>query len=530
MIIPLPSSSSPNLTAAIDVSHWRQHYRDHLQDRLAWATTYVLKQPLSQTERHVRSFLSLLQQARIFRELDELAVTLIAALHPWPQRWGEWELWESELRFAVQAYKLLGRPILQAEYLTHLAERLTLKGHLEEAKDVAQQALTLAQACRSVVPLSRAGVALISVYDLQAEYETSEVLLQSLESGLEALRPHAPKQEFVLAQTYLGLPRSTVLRKQGQILQAIQLMDHLIANLETLRPSEPYLLGELYRTRGLMHWVYVQYPEAKRDLHKAMTLFAQEGDAYAEAYTQSILGLVHWSLSELDEAERTFRRSIAYDEQANARWRLTRDVGNLALVYLSRGELEETLVLLERHEQLALQLNDTWELHRVRGHRAEVQLCQRQAQEAREVLQETYDYGQKYGSREGFGLDCLALGLCHVQLGNRSQALQLYEEALTLSRQINSPALETLALRYLASEVDVERGRTYLQRALTLAQTCGRRLDVAFCLLTLASIAESPETRAQYWELGVQELEAIGATAWLKLATPESLPCLPPLL
>lgn len=497
---------------------------------MAWAAVYVRKQSPSQSERHVRSFLTLLQQARAFRDLNELAVILITALHPWPQRWGEWDLWELELRFAAQVCADVGRPLLQAEFLTYLAEQLSIRGHLIEAQDVAQRALALARDNQAVALFARAGAALIGVYDLQAEYETADALLQSLESEAETLRDHTSQQEYLLAQARLGLPKATALRKQGHIEQAIQLMDQLIKNLESLDSPQPYLLGELYRTRGLMFWVHVHYPEAKCDLQQAMTLFAQEGDASAEVYTQSILGLVHWSLSELEEAERTIRRSIVYGERTNARWRLIRDVGNLALVYLSRGELEMTLALLERHEHLALQLGDVWELHRVYGHRAEVQLCQGQAQEAYAVLQETYDYGQKYGSREGYGLDCLALGLCYLQLGNKQQAIQLYEEALELSRQIASPALESLTLRYLATEVEAERGRTYLQQALALAQTRGRRLDVAFCLLTLASIAESPETRAQYWELGVQELEAIGATAWLKLATPESLPCFPPLL
>jgi len=261
-----------------------------------------------------------------------------------------------------------------------------------------------------------------------------------------------------------------------------------------------------------------------------MALFAQEGDANAEAYTQSILGLVQWSLSELDEAERTIRRSITYDERAKSRWQLTRDVGNLALVYLSRGELEMTLALLERHERLALQMGDTWELHRAYGNRAEVHLCQKQAQEAYAILQETYEFSQKYGSREGYGLECLLMGLCHIQLCDKQQALEFYEEALELSRQITSPALESLALRYLATEVDVERGHIYLQQALALAQTRGRRLDVAFCYLTSAYITADPAMRARNWTLGVRELEAIGATGWLKRVTPEHLPHFPPLL
>ena len=514
----------------IDTSHWQRHFRDYLQDRLNWATAYVCQHSPAQNERHARSFLNLLQQARAFRELNELAVTLIAALHPWPLRWGEWDLWELELRFAAQVSADLSRPLSQAEFLTYLAERLSTRGQLTEAEAVAQHALTVARACRAVALLARAGVALIGVYELHAAYETSHTMLQALESELEALRAGASPQELAQAQAYLGLPRAIALRKQGCVGQAIQLMDQFIEDLESLDVPQPYLLGELYRTRGLMFWVHVHYPKAKRDLQQAMALFAQEGDANAETYTQSILGLVQWSLSELDEAECSIRRSIAYNERTKARWQLTRDVGNLALVYLSRGELAMTLALLERHERLALQMGDTWELHRAYGNRAEVQLCQGQAREAYAVLQETYDYGQKYGAREGYGLDCLSLGLCHLQLGNQRQALQLYGEALELSQQIVSPALESLALRYLATEVDAERGRTYLQQALALAQTCGRRLDVAFCYLTLANIAADPATRERHWTLGVHELKAIGATGWLKLVTPEHLPYFPPLL
>ncbi len=176
MSAPQTAAVSPYPTVGIDTRRWRQHFQNHLQNRLTWAAAYVRQHTPAQNERHARSFLTLLQQARAFRELNELAVTLIAILHPWPLRWGEWDLWELELRFAAQVSADLGRPLAQAEFLTYLAERLTTRGQLTEAAEIAQRALALARACRAVALFAQASSALIGVYELQAVYETSRTM------------------------------------------------------------------------------------------------------------------------------------------------------------------------------------------------------------------------------------------------------------------------------------------------------------------------------------------------------------------
>lgn len=521
-----PHASPPG----VDSGYWRQHFRGHLQSRLAWATALIRQQPASHSERHIRSYLSLLQQAHAFRELDDLALHLITTLHPWPQRWGEWEIWESELRFAVRACASLARPLEEATFLIHLAERLTLSEHMGEADALAQRALALARCHRSSVLLAKAGVALMTILDLLSNYDAEHALLQALEGELKAWAPSVSQRDLAEALAILGLPRMSKLRRQGLVGKAVELADGWIEDLKRFDDPDLHLMGELHENRGLMLWVQVRYEEARRDLEQAMALYEQAGDAAAEISAQGILGLVQWSLAELDAAEHTFHRNIAYDKRTNSRWRLTRDMGNLALVAFSRGEIEQALARLDHHEALAQELDDAWELHRVLGHRAEVQLCLGQAAEALMVLQNTYDYGQQHGSREGYGLDCLALGLCHLQLGHRELARQLYEEALTLSHTIGSPALQTLALRYLATEVGAEQGWTHLQQALELARATGRRLDVALTLLTMAHVAATAELRDECWRLGVGELEAIGATGWLKEASPEHLPWFPPLL
>ncbi len=137
-------------------ARWRGYYQQQLADRLDWAVDYVQRSQPSELRAHLDSLLTLLRRARPHPHLYPRMVALIAALHPWPLRWLRWEAWEREIRFAIQVYADLKQPQRQAEFQSYLAKLLFDTGRLDEALAVGEEALTLARAHDTIMPLYKA--------------------------------------------------------------------------------------------------------------------------------------------------------------------------------------------------------------------------------------------------------------------------------------------------------------------------------------------------------------------------------------
>src|SRR5437763_445848 len=84
-------------------SRWTVYYDQYLYDKLVWAIAYILqnrRRPQNLAE-HLDSLFVLLDQVHSKSHLELLVMQLIIHLHPWPTRWGRWEIWEEKLRYAT---------------------------------------------------------------------------------------------------------------------------------------------------------------------------------------------------------------------------------------------------------------------------------------------------------------------------------------------------------------------------------------------------------------------------------------------
>lgn len=512
-------------------SHWTIYYDHYLQDKLAWAISYIL-QNRSQPQKlapHIDSLFVLLDQAYFKSHLSSLVMELIIHLHPWPTRWGRWDVWEEKIRYVNDIAIKLEKPDRQVEFQTYLAELWFYIGRMQEALDLGKQTILLARANQSILPLVMTASKMIVMLRNFGRVEEARGLFIEIEN--DPLVQNVTEVLKTVINAHLSLPRTVLLRGEGYIDDAISEANQAIAQVALLSNIDAHLQAELYRHRGLMLWSQGNYALAKQDLYQAMNVFAHEGDIFAEAQALSNLGLVYWSMAEFDEAKSTLQASIKIFERLNAYLQLTRAIGNLGLVYLSQGKLPQALDFIERHLKLAIQLGDESERSRALANRGMVKLHQDEYEAARIDLEVDLAFLKKgEPKQEGIGCTYVNLSWCYAKLGQQENALQAAEYALALGKEIGSIPLQIISSRCLAEyQLPLQRA-ALLRQTLDLSRHHQRRLDEAACLLSLASLTKDITEQNSLWEKGTLLLKEIGAIIWVKGCSPLNPPHLPAII
>jgi tetratricopeptide (TPR) repeat protein len=527
-------TNTPNLTEEdswlTEQKRWTVYYERHVRERLVWATNHVYqyrRQP-TQLADHLSSLLVLLRQAHIRPDLHSDAMELISALHPWPLHWGNWGRWEEEIRFAIQVAGHLGQASRQAEFLDYLADILFRTGRFEDAVVSGNKAISLARISHTALHLVGAGGSTFSALLTLGRTEEAVALLQEIEG--DSVIQEVANDARISAIARLGLQRVFLFRHQSRFTEAVAEASKVIGWLDTLLEPDFHLIATAYRDRSSMLRSQGDYSAAAKDLRKCTELFAHAGDSVAETLASSDLGMVYWHMAELGLAEAAIRHSIYMAERLNAHWELTRDVGNLGLIYLSRGELQQALIYIERQLALATRLGDAVEMSRAQGNRGIVRLHMKEYDAARQDLEADAVFVKAHSMQEELACNYVNLSRCYAELGEHKYALWLAEQALSISKWINSAASRTVALRCWAEYQSPEQQTAFLRQALTLAQTYHRRFDEAACLLKLSSLIQNNGEQSILWNQGVRLLEEIGAVAWLNRHSPDDTPCLPLLM
>jgi tetratricopeptide (TPR) repeat protein len=488
-----------------------------VDDRLNWAIDYVRRSRSSELRTHLGSLLTLLRRARSHPHLYPQMVALIAALHPWPLRWLRWEAWEHEIRFAIQVYADRNQPHRQAEFLGHLAKLLFDTGRLDQALATGKEALTLARAHGAVKPLATAGCTVVQTLLRRGRSDEAQHLLTQLLADVSAA-DSASRRERTLALAHLGLQQLIFLRRDDRLDEAIAQAGRIITRLDALAVPAKHLMAEAYRERSTMAWAAGRYPEAVRDIQRAIRMFAELGDEFAEADARGNLGLIYCTMTAFDRAEKEMRHLILMAERLNARWHLTYAVDYLAVIYLMRGELRRATRTFDRAVSLAQRVGDLKAIHRIQSNRAVAWLYQGKYEAAIPDLEADLNFSEEHDLGGAVEMDCICLSLCYQGLGQEERAIRLAERAWEVAQRLGKPVFRTLALRCLAEHRPDER-KNLLERALVLAREANRPLDEAACLLSLSDLTQDQVERQRLWGEGVHILERIGATAWLESAS-----------
>lgn len=509
---------------------WAACYEAQLQRQLAWAIHYVQsgEHPPAEIIRHLNSFLALLHQARRYPALRADALALVSALHPWPAKWGYRDIWQAEMRFAIQTAEQLAQFDLQAKFQSYLANLVFQIGNYQQAADAARQAAVIARQHNDLEALLSAFETIIDAYRALGLAEQAEEALRELETIARDIETQvdipAWKKAVIAAKTlWIKAPSSS---EKEHTARALTAMHHAIAALEAAPHDDLATRANLYNLSGIIHWRRDEYTASIQNLQKAHALYTQDGDIFAQASLLGNLGTVYWSMGRFAAAEEVLRQCVNTTEELNTHWRLLKAIRMLAVVYLARGQLQTALHYNTRHLELALELGERREAAgatAIRGHiqfhlgnyeaaRADLETCLAMEGDATSI-----DIGNAY----------VNLSRSYAALGQQAHALELLHKAEALAELNNSIRLHIVALRCLANYQTPAESRATLQQALALAQQHGRLLDQAACLLALAHRTDAIAEKNALWEQGVDLLKQMGAETWLQGHAIERPPQLP---
>ncbi len=509
---------------------WAAYYEAQLQHQLTWAIHYVQsgEHPPAEIIQHLNSFVALLHQARRYPAMHAHALALIAALHPWPAKWGYRDIWQTEIGFAIQTAKQLARFDLEAKFQSYLASLLFQIGSYQQAANTAKQAAAIARKHNDLEALMSAFETTINVYRAlglaeQAEEELRELEAIAREIETQADIPAWEKAVMIAKTLWLKDPSSSAKEHTTRVLTA---MHRAIAALEAAPRADPATRADLYNLSGIIHWRRDEYTESIRNLQKAHALYTQDGDVFTQASLLGNLGTVYWSMGEFAEAEKVLLQCVNTTEELNTHWRLLKAIRMLAVVYLARGQLQQALHYNERHLELAIELGERREAAGATAIRGHIQFHLGDYEAARDDL-ETCLAMDSNATHIDIGNAYVNLSRSYAALGQREHALALLRKAEELAELNNSTRLHIVALRCLANYQTPAESRATLQQALALAQKHGRLLDQAACLLALAHRTDAIAEKNALWEQGVDLLKHMGAETWLQGHSIEHPPQLP---
>ncbi|CAK9002157.1 Nephrocystin-3 [Durusdinium trenchii] len=252
--------------------------------------------------------------------------------------------------------------------------------------------------------------------------------------------------------------------EQGQFAEAQAFSDELLESLpddSVQRGLILNLLGNIARTQG-------QYTKAEELFEQALARKEQDFGATSDqvARTLNNLGDVALRNGDLDKAEQSLERameifvSLGQSESATS----SRCLTNLAAVHMERGDIQSALGELQRslemkkqflgagHPSVAFTLNMMGRAHRLLGNLDESITAHREAVTL---------FGKVRGPMSLERADALeALGVAQMERAANKEALESFEDALEIYRQVHKGGSKVARALVQVAEAAVATGNT----------------------------------------------------------------------
>lgn len=517
----LPASAYRQSEAA----RWQDEYSLHLQQRLQASLDYVRTSPGSQVRAHVRSFFTLLDEARRYPALHKSCLDLIQTLHPLPLRWGYGYLWQTQLRFGLEQ---LTDVDLCASYHNDLAEIHFFSGEFEKA--IAEIRAVTDLESSQPTQIARSGHILFNCHRSMGNPDQGDEVLRqhnaafNLAQNVRQVPPELARGWLILNQCQLEL-----LREQGRIEEALSLVEDMLWLDDNQGSPDATLTAELVTRRSTLLWMRGFYQRSVADLLHAIDLYNCAEDVFNAEGLQSNLGLVYWTMGELEHAETSLQAAIQFYHKSGANQLVTHDIGNMGLVHFARGNLQAALDWTQEHIAHAQKIGFISEYNRGRRNLGTMLYYFGEYEQALQKLNVAPDYYEHRGSRDGFGVDVIWNACCFYQMGQKERALADMRKIVDWSVEMASPVLEAVSRRSLAYFLPPEEKLPQLERCIELSKRMERKLEKAAVLLTMAQVMPA-ESRQQTWQAGVELLTKIGAAAWLEGHSIDNPPYIPTLV
>ncbi len=507
--------------------HWAAQYEQQLVGRFTWAIRFVQTTPPDDIRPHFPSLLTLFERAWQRPFLHPLAADLIAALHPLPYLWGNWEEWLHISRQSVDLFSVLERPLAQADMLAGIVDIFFELGRYDEACQVFTEMWAIPHLEEIAQPLLRAGHRVSTRLLLAGKTEEGVAAYEKQLRWFNAIQAHLSPEDRWVAHVYLILQETLIMRRQNRQPEAVVAIEAVIAQLA----AQPYVALELRREihhhHGGIRLSSDEFTRSVAAMDLAIQCAVDMDDAYTEASLYMDKALPLWAMGEFDQVETAVRRGIYLCEKLQANWRLLVGLGTLVDVFTVKGEFTQALQWGERLITLAQQLGDVMEEHTARTVKGIVLLNMGQPHEARTCLEESLPMYEKRAMGRWLTLTKSNLALCWANLGDEARGYQLAQQGVVHAQQARAINVEIIAWRGLAYFQTGLEKRESLQRSYELAQTHQVDFGQAASLLLLAACSADEAEQKLYWQQATDLLQKMGIMSWLNGRSPQNPPHLP---
>jgi tetratricopeptide (TPR) repeat protein len=277
------------------------------------------------------------------------AAAFAVALLPTLERWGMWQAW---LPLLETARALTLPPDLQIRLLLTQGRIYVLNRNFNDAVDLLEVALSLAQQQQllSLVALAH--------YRLTNAYLGSKAYAQARAHGASALHllPHMPLTTQAALYNSLGLielETAAFAASEEWFQQALALWQ---------QTDEPTQLARTCLNLGIAYQQQGRWGEAKASYERARGALVPTASVVDKLKVLNGLGTLHYLAEELPAAEAAFRQGVVLAQQLQGiyhlRGSLTHNLGN---TLLAQGRLVEARMYLEKSVVLWQQADDDLE-------------------------------------------------------------------------------------------------------------------------------------------------------------------------
>lgn len=520
-------TTRPFLTAE-EERYWLRNYQRRQRHSLQQLKHQLDNEQMHEVGLHFASVLTLFNHSRPQPDCQNEIIALIEQLHPWPVRWGAWKGWQAQLEFALMHYERTGDSYQFNRYQLHLATLQLKFGLLGTVVTVCEQVRAAATANDWILLQAQAGELEIQALRELEQLSRARELLAELNRPIgTAIVARTTFVETIIARIYLALQQMYFLRSDGRTREAVTLGSRIIQTVADYPSIERQLVANCHHAYGVALWGHGDYAASIGQISHARDLFDSLEDRVEAIIMRDSIGLVYWSMGQLAQAEQVMRESLQMMRDLNAQADVVRLVGNLAVVYMANGEITQAIQYLKEQKRLATITNAQREASRAEHNLSSMLLCQEKYAEAIPLKEKLLHDGVEPLSKIAKMVTLAELSDAYCALGEREKAATYGNQITALRGDVDTICAEIFALRAVAHLQSGASGHAMLQEAAQVAQSSGRRLDLAACQLDMIAFANSEAEMQQFWDLARETLTEIDALAWLRGRTIENVPRLP---
>ena len=355
------------------------------------------------------------------------------------------------------------------------------KGNINNAEELAGEAMTLAEALREEVLLGRCGVTMATILAKRGQREKAMEILKKSE---DSVKRHMQRPEAVMVMGAINNQQGMFHFKTGDLETALETFIRSQSLLSRLGPSRE--LGEALRYLGIIYSLSQDHLNTLSNLLEALRVYKAMGYVLGIGKIYNSLGQTFLAMKELDRALYFFGESGKRYVQVKTKPDLAGIYSKIGHVYMKKGSpslaiqyyLKDLRISseLENKHGLAYTYKNLGTAYRLQGEGEQVLTFYEKSLELFSEFQDPMNEAQIH--RE-MALAYLEIGDLEEALSAANDAAKIYEKNNVLSELATTMMLQGVIFR---SAESFDKSTDYLEQAKAFFMDSKDNAKLAKCL------------------------------------------------